>query len=53
MNHIECFEISNTFTRDLSLDKQIALRICDWQAQIGEKVAFGHTKKEALENLNA
>ena len=53
MNQIECFEIPNTFTRDLSLDKQIALRICDWQAQIGEKVAFGHTKKEALENLNA
>ena len=53
MNQVECFEIPNTFTRDFSLDKQIALGICDWQAQIGEKVAFGHTKEEALKNLNS
>jgi len=51
---IECYEIPNTFTRDFSLDQQIALGICDWQAEDRNsgKVAFGHTKKEALENLD-
>ena len=50
---IECYEIPNTFTRDFSLDKQIALCICDWQAEDLDsgKVAFGHTKEEALKNL--
>lgn len=50
---IECYEIPNTFTRDFPLNQQIALGICDWQSQIGETVAFGHTKEEALANLSA
>ena len=50
---IECYEIPNTFTRDLPLDTQIALGICDWQAEEVEtgRVAFGHTEAEALNNL--
>ena len=50
---IDCYEIPNTFTRDFSLDKQIALGICDWQADCGKFTAFGHSEAEARTNLAA
>lgn len=44
--------ISNTFTRDFSISKQVSLGIADWEAQDDAgHVAFGHTEAEALENL--
>jgi hypothetical protein len=49
---IQVYEVPNTFTRDLPLDEQIALGINDWRAECGEQVAFGHTREEALNNLN-
>ena len=52
-NTIEVYEIPNTFTRDLSLDAQIELGINDWQAECENRVAFGHTRDEALQNLSA
>jgi len=52
-NTIEVYEIPNTFTRDLSLDVQIELGINDWQAECGKRVAFGHTREEAVQNLSA
>ena len=48
---VDVYEIPNTFTPDYSLDKQIELGICDWIAEKGKYVAFGHTKAEALKNL--
>lgn len=49
---IDVFEIPNTFTPDLSLDVQIELGICDWQAEDEHgHVAFGHTREEAIFNL--
>jgi hypothetical protein len=44
--------ISNTFTRDFSISKQVLLGIADWEAQddVGH-VAFGHTEVEAVANL--
>ena len=46
----EVYEIPNTFTRDLSLDQQIELGICDWQVDIGDLSYFGRNKAEALTN---
>ena len=44
--------ISNTFTRDFSVSKQIFLGIADWEAQDDAgHVAFGHTEAEAIANL--
>lgn len=55
---IECYEISNTFTPDLSLEEQIEQGICDWRAELeddsvfgGYRVAFGRTRDEAIRNL--
>jgi len=46
--------ISNTFTRDLCIDQQVALGISDWQAEDDSgRVAFGHTEAEARENFAA
>jgi len=46
--------ISNTFTRDLCIDQQVALGISDWQAEDDSgRVAFGHTEEEARENFAA
>lgn len=44
--------ISNTFTRDFSIDKQVALGIADWEACDDDgRVAFGHSEQEAVGNL--
>lgn len=50
---IQVYEIPNTFTRDLPLDEQIAQGINDWRAEIGRHVAFGHSRDEAIANLQA
>lgn len=43
--------ISNTYTRDFSIDKQVALGIADWQAEDDAgRVAFGHSEEEARAN---
>lgn len=48
---IEFYEIPNTFTRDISLEEQIEIGICDWQVSMSDgAVIVGHTQKEALEN---
>lgn len=47
----EVFEIPNTFTPDFPLSKQIELGINDWQVEDSKgRVAFGHSKKEAVAN---
>jgi hypothetical protein len=52
MKNFEVYEISNTYTTDLSLDAQIELGICDWVAETFDgRVGFGHTKVEAITNL--
>jgi len=51
--NVEIYEIPNTFTPDLSLDRQIDLGINDWRAECGRMVAFGHTESEARENITA
>tara|TARA_R110000868_G_scaffold159255_2_gene387958 strand:- start:1247 stop:1420 length:174 start_codon:yes stop_codon:yes gene_type:complete len=44
--------ISNTFTRDFSVSKQVALGIADYEAQDDDgHVAFGHSEAEAVTNL--
>lgn len=44
--------ISNTFTRDFPVFKQVALGIADWEAQDDSgRVAFGHSEAEAVTNL--
>ena len=50
--NFEVYEISNTFTKDFSLDKQISLGINDWQLDCTQSghTYFGHTKIEAMEN---
>jgi hypothetical protein len=46
--------ISNTFTRDFSIDKQVALGIADWKAEDDNGyVAFGHSEQEARDNFAA
>jgi hypothetical protein len=50
---IECYEIPNTFTRDLPLDEQIALGICDWRCEGNGLIAFGHSEAEARANYAA
>jgi len=47
---IDVYEIPNTFTPDFSLDKQIELKICDWQADFRGCAFFGRSKEEAVEN---
>jgi len=44
--------ISNTYTKDFSIAKQVALGISDWEACDDEgRVAYGHSEQEAVENL--
>jgi|VirMetMinimDraft_7_1064189.scaffolds.fasta_scaffold412409_1 hypothetical protein len=57
---IEVYEIKNTWANDLTLDQQIAHGINDWRAESedakvngGFRVAFGHSKQEAIDNLLA
>lgn len=58
LRDIEVYEIPNTYTTDISFERQIDLGICNWKAEVtdssvygGYKMAFGQTKAEALENL--
>lgn len=46
--------ISNTFTRDFSIDKQVALGIADWECRDDDcdRVAFGHSEQEAIANFH-
>ena len=51
---VEVYEISNTFTPDISLDEQIKLGICDWQCDCPNgHVYFGRSEEEALFNAKA
>jgi hypothetical protein len=49
---IDVFEAANTFTRDITLDRQIEMGINDWRAECGVAVAFGHSRQEAIANLS-
>jgi len=44
--------ISNTYTKDFSIEKQVALGIADWEACDDDgRMAYGHSEQEAVENL--
>lgn len=54
MIKMDCYEIPNTFTRDMPLDTQIAERINDWRCDGPDgRVSFGHTEAEARANMEA
>lgn len=46
---IRVYPIGNTFSRDIALDQQIALGICDWEAEdeATGRVHVGETAAEA------
>lgn len=49
---MQCYEIPNTFTRDMPLDEQIGHRINDWRCDGPEgRASFGHTEAEARRNM--
>jgi hypothetical protein len=54
IKHADIYEIPNTFTRDLSLDQQIALGISAWQMDCPSgHTYFGHTRFEVIANATA
>lgn len=44
--------IRNTFTPDYSLEYQEKIGICDFEVSDDGRVAYGHSRDEAIENYN-